>query len=430
MKPATFFILLLLCCSIFLSNVSAKTIRHENEYQAKAAEFAFVLDIYGNADMNWTIDMADLDYVNAVIEGRAKPTEYADVDGNGVVNAEDFVYIETLINGTCKSITLIDSSRTKVKIPLPVTRVVSMAPWATRSVVQLNAQDTLVGMDAYTTTKGSKYAGQFAFIKAFPKLLSLTNIGTATEPNKEVLASLHADMILAGQIKPDQAEVLKKTSGCSVLFQPIDSSHQGVDYAIDNGPYENWLTMGYILGKHKRAREIIDFCEQEFEEIRARTSTLSEKEKRTAWFCSGKINRGSRAYSPILISGARMPSASGEQFFGEIQLEQVLKWNPDVIFVQYWPHLSGMIDDIRKDKTLSLLNAVKNNEIVFIRNGRLGPDSAFSAAETWYIAKNIYPKFFEDINVEERANKVLEFMYGAPGLYTWEITERPVFKIW
>lgn len=429
MKHMTFIILVLLCYLIFFSNVSAKTIRSENDHLGQAADFAFVLDIYGNADMNCVIDTADLDYVNAVIEGRAQPTKYADADDNGVIDQKDLSYIETLINGTCKSLTLIDSSRTKVKINLPVTRVVSMAPWATRTLVQLNAQDTLVGMDAYTTTKGSKYAGQFAFIKASPRLMSLTNIGTDIEPNKEVLASLHADMILAGRIKPDQAEVLKKTSGCPVLFQPRDNM-TGVDYAIDNGPYENWLSMGYVFGKRKRAREIISFCEQEFEEIRARTSTLSGKEKRTAWYCSGKINRGSRAYSPILISGARMPSANGEQFFGEIQLEQVLKWNPDVIFVQYWPHLSGMIDDIRKDKTLSLLNAVKNNEIVFLRNGRLGPDSAFNAAETWYIAKNVYPERFGDINVEERANKVLEFLYGTPGLYTWEITERPVFKTW
>ena len=418
----------LLCLPFFCTPLWATPNGPESHRQGKAADFAFVLDIFGNADMNWTIDTRDRDYVRAVIEGSAAPTKYADADGNGVIDADDLAQIQRLLDGNPESITLIDSSGTQMTIDMPVKRVVSMAPWATRTLIQLRAQDTLVGIDAYTV-KGSRYSGQLAFLQACPGLGTLTSIGTAAEPNKEVLASLDADMILAGRVKPDRAKILKQISRCPVVFQPTINMN-GADYAVDNGPYENWLTMGYVFGKVERARSIIDFCEQEFAAIGAGTGMLAEKEKRSAWLCSGKLNRGSSAYSPILMAGAVMPFAGEKPFFGEIQLEQVLKWNPDVIFVQYWPHLSGMIDEMRRDKTLGLLKAVKNNDVFFIRDGRIGYDAAFCAAETWYIAKAVYPEFFQDVSVEDRANRMLEFLYGAPGLYTWEITARPVYKTW
>ena len=43
--------------------------------------FGFVLDIFGNADMNWTIDSADLEYVRNVIKGITAATPYAYAKG-------------------------------------------------------------------------------------------------------------------------------------------------------------------------------------------------------------------------------------------------------------------------------------------------------------------------------------------------------------
>ncbi len=394
---------------------------------AAADRFGFMLDIYGNADMNWTIDSADINYVYAVIKGTAPVTPYADANRDGVVDKNDLASIQALMDGTARSISLVDRSGATVTIRLPVTRLVTLAPWGTRTLVQLGVQDIIAGIDAYTA-KGSKYAGQFAFLKACPKLSDRINVGTSGAPNKEVLAALHPDLILAGQVKADQAEVLETASGAPV-FQPRDNLN-GRDYAIENGPYENWLTLGYIFGKQDRALNIINFCENEFGMLKSRISALSKAEKRSAWYCSGKINRGARIYSPILLAGGTMPSAANAPFFGEIQLEQVLKWDPDVIFIQYWPHLAGMIDEIKKDPTLSLLKAIKTGQAVFLRNGRIGYDSAFSAAETWYIAKILYPEQFRNIDVEKKANHMLEFFYGTPGLYTWEITNHPVFRTW
>ena len=391
----------------------------------------FTLDILGNADMNWIIDARDLNRVSAIIQGTARPTPYADADGNGRIDPDDLNCIRSLINGTCRSVTVVDATGEKIPIALPgdrKRRVVTLAPWATRTLVQLGVQDTVVGVDTYTA-RGSKYTGQFAFLKACPDLALATNVGTAAEPSKEVLAALSPDLILAGRAKPDQVRVLKTASGCPAVYQPRDSL-DGEDYAIENGPYENWLTLGYIFGRQDRALDIIGFCQGQFQEIREKTAGLSPSERRTIWYCSGKINRGSRHYSPIRLAGAHMPSAQGRPFFGEVQLEQVFKWDPDIILVQYWPHLAAMIEDTRKDQTLSLLRAVKSGQIFFIRNGRIGYDAAFSAAETWYIAKIAYPRCFADVDVAARADQMLEFFYGEPGLYTWEITQRPVFHTW
>lgn len=428
MKLLIFLIFWLSCLPTLPAGAWASSTLPGADNNGSAPRFGFTLDIFGNADMNWIIDRADLEYAKAVINGTAPETLYADADGNGSVGPEDLDCIQDLLDKKAQSMTVVDSSGERVKIFLPVSRVVTLAPWGTRTLVQLGAQKKVVGIDMYTA-KGSKYAEQLAFLQACPRLSTLTSIGTSAAPNKEVLASLQPDMILAGQITPGEVQVLKTTSTCPSVFQP-NANLKGEDYAIENGPYENWLTLGYILDKCDRAHEIINFFENEFRQIQTRIETLPEAEKRTAWFCSGKVNRGSPVFSPIVLAGGTSLTADGKPTFGEIQIEQVIKWNPDVIFVQYWPHLSGMIDEIKTNKTLSLLKAVKTDQTVFLRNGRLGTDPAFSAAETWYIAKVLYPKRFADINVELRANKVLEFLYKTDGLYTWEITKRPVFKTW
>lgn len=56
---------------------------------ANAADF--VLEIYGNANMDEYLNQDDLDYINDIVSGKIEPTKLADANFDGKVDEEDIV---------------------------------------------------------------------------------------------------------------------------------------------------------------------------------------------------------------------------------------------------------------------------------------------------------------------------------------------------
>jgi iron complex transport system substrate-binding protein len=87
---------------------------------AIAAEDDFVLDIYGNANEDDTIDMRDLTYVKLIFFGEKPETKLADAKYDGEINPLDFVQIKLVIVGKEKELTLVDSADRIVTVKKPL----------------------------------------------------------------------------------------------------------------------------------------------------------------------------------------------------------------------------------------------------------------------------------------------------------------------
>jgi len=138
----------------------------------------------------------------------------------------------------------------------------------------------------------------------------------------------------------------------------------------------------------------------------------------------GKITRPHMTEpGPIEIAGGiNVAADSGYGWNVETTKEQVIEWNPDVILIHSTgkSHFGGtLVEDVLSDTDLQSINAVKNGKVYYSKGGYIGRNPATGVTEVPYMAKLFYPDKFEDLDVEEEGNRILEEFYGVDGLYTW-----------
>jgi len=87
MKSNTFIVLLVL----FVTSLSVASI--------SAVASDYTLGIFGNANMDDTINEDDIAYVEGIIEGTNEETEFADANNDREIDEGDIAQIEAIING-------------------------------------------------------------------------------------------------------------------------------------------------------------------------------------------------------------------------------------------------------------------------------------------------------------------------------------------
>ena len=140
-------------CSMFL--VALPTIAADNNQTTQevsasevitASEDDFVLEIYGNANEDDTIDMRDLTYVKLIFFGKKPETELADAKYDGKINPLDFIQIKLIIVGKEKELTIVDARGDVVTANKPIKRIVLLNGDLGEAIRVLHAEDRVVGV--------------------------------------------------------------------------------------------------------------------------------------------------------------------------------------------------------------------------------------------------------------------------------------------
>jgi len=82
------------------------------------------LGIFGNANMDGTIDEKDVAYVEGIIKGANAATNLSDANYDSKIDAQDIELIEQIIHGEEKELTLLDAYDTVVTIRKPLERII------------------------------------------------------------------------------------------------------------------------------------------------------------------------------------------------------------------------------------------------------------------------------------------------------------------
>ena len=427
------FITLTILCLI--SGYAFFTGQAENGSQDKASvEDTFTLNVYGNADLNEVIDQADIDYVSEIINGTAKKTHLADANNDGNIDKADIIFIESIITGEEPNITIIDCNNRTITIKKPVKRIITTCPTAARTISHLDAAKNIVGVDDRTVSNAKK----LIFVQAYPELSKLPTIGMWSDPSQETILSLAPDVIFAWDFSgnSESADLLQENTNIPVVCINPDT---GSGYNAPGGPYEAWSTAGYIIDKRERAKELIDYCRNEFSLITEITSEISEKDKPEVYL--DFVSRGATDISWAAIKFDTLELAGGinvaseldpTSSWGSVQIskEQLIKWNPEIILLHGFQNPKLSKEKIMSDSVLQTITAVKNCRIYYIRDGWMGSDPTTGLAETFYMARIFHPEEFSDIDITSKYNEVLKSFYRADGLYSWLLKESGLYHTW
>ena len=314
-------------------------------------------------------------------------------------------------------ITITDLAGRTVTIKKPVERVVLTIPSIELIAVE-GGKDPfkkIVGLDR-NGGHGICRPGIWEKYKSvFPEIEEIQDVGTISKGtfSIEKVIMLNPDVVILGPYEYENKEIWEKLeqAGIPVIF---------VDYHAETleKHTKSTLLLGKVLGKEERAQEIVEFYEEQVNEVYSRLEEIDNPKPKV--YIEGGYKRW-RVYDKTTMLGAianRIGAINiAEEGTKEINPEQVLDANPDVIIItgSYWPKYEGSMRlgyfaDPKVSRELlkqqidrpgwDTLNAVKNNRVYSIHHGI--PRHIYDFVPIQYMTKCFYPEEFEDLDPEER----------------------------
>ena len=308
--------------------------------------------------------------------------------------------------------TILDGAGRQVEVPEKVETIVCVGVGALRYTCYVGAADLVVGVEDYETKAGMSRLYNYV---NFDKFKDLPVIGTNGEPYTEEIIALSPDVIVMSAYASVEADDLQEKTGTPVVVVP------GSDTTLDDDAYETIRILGELYGKEIRAAELTEYLEGIQKDLNDRTKDIPESEKPTVYvggvsFKGAHGFEGTEAgYGPFaLINANNLADTTGQTGAFDIDLEQVLSWDPDIIFLDF-NGMSLISEDYASNPDYyNALTAVQEGKVysqISFRSSATNLETAL--ADAYYAACVIYPEQFADIDPVEKAGEIFEMLLGV-----------------
>ncbi|MDF0591294.1 ABC transporter substrate-binding protein [Candidatus Methanocrinis natronophilus] len=391
---------------------------------AIAAEYP--LGIFGNANMDGTIDEADIEYVRGIIDGRYEATQLADANRDGKIDEDDIAHIERIISGDESSLTLntfsIHEEAKVVTVHKPVERIVVLAISGGEAIRIVNSADKVVGVGSGFSEDKNK--------AIFPHLSQRPQVGTWSNPDIEAIVSLNPDLVIADVRWPDPELLEDKLQGFDIPVVRMGFTYP--DFSI-----QEMIALGYILDERDSAVEFAEFMIGHLNLIDNRLSTLSEGEKPRVYPMYSIYKPGSEGSIVHMLChragginvAADLRGGTGGMY-PEIDPEWLIVADPEAIF--QWSSPGGYnVDDpskmeeewkrITSTPELADVTAIKDQRVLLLT-------TEITSRPCWFvslahIAKFLQPDIFEDLDPQAVHQEYLTRFQGL----NYDLDEHGVF---
>jgi iron complex transport system substrate-binding protein len=224
-------------------------------------------------------------------------------------------------------------------------RIISLAPSITEALYLLDVEKSIVGVTSYC--KYPKQAQQ------------KEKIGTILTPNIEKIYSLKPDLVLATKEINRPNSILKlQELGLNVVV--FDARKDFNDIC------NQFLQLGKILGKERKAKKIIDDAKKQLTKIQKRIANLPKV--RVFWEVGAKplvsVAKGTFADEIISLAGGINIAKNSKVKYPRYSLEEVIKQDPEVIILVEMGDVTK--EEINTWQKFKNMQAVKNNRIHII----------------------------------------------------------------
>ncbi|EFC4407399.1 hypothetical protein FDQ82_23795, partial [Escherichia coli] len=302
----------------------------------------------------------------------------------------------------------------EVKVPDKVDRIVVLQHQTLNLLVQMNATDKIVGvMSNWKQQLGSNYA------RLAPELSNKASLGDLTHVDAEKLVALHPQVVFVTNYAPQ--EMIDKISSLGIPAVAISLRHDDEgernklnpvmadeEQAYVKGLYEGIMLIGNIINKPEEAKALIKATENGRRMVSNRLQLLPEEQRVRAYMANPELTTyGSGKYTGLMMkhAGAVNVAASTIKGFKQVSIEQVIEWNPQVIFVQN--RYPAVVNEIQSSPQWQVIDAVKNHCVYLMPEyakawGYPMPE-AMGIGELW-MAKKLYPEKFNDVDMHKIVN--------------------------
>lgn len=161
---------------------------------------------------------------------------------------------------------------------------------------------------------------------------------------------------------------------------------------------------GYIIGEDNKATEIINNMEKRLTAVKEKLSSVKEENKLTVLtYNSSNLTDGKGSMFDDIASLAgliNLPGKAGFKSSDQISKEKIIELNPDIIILPSWSYdknenLNTFADQIKSDKSLASVNAIKNNRVYMLSDKHLVTVSQYVIYGVEDLSKVAYPDLFK-----------------------------------
>ena len=311
-------------------------------------------------------------------------------------------------------------------VPGSYTRVVCIGAGALRVYTYINGADLLCGVEDIENKTLQSRPKMFDSV-ALPYHIAYGDI-FATLPScgvggpqaqvaeAEKILSCNPDIVISEYEDADKSNALQEQLGVPVITLKPGQN-------VFASAFKDTLRLlGQVFGKETRAEEIISFVEAEAQQIKARVAGIAEEDKPAVYICGlgnwGTTNHLMTSPNFPLFEAANVKNVvsdlatKGAQAIEKEKFEAIGQ-NIDIMIVD-----AAAVKNIRPlfAEDSSMFDSVKA-----WKEGEVYLQLAFNAyytnyelalANTWFIAKSVYPALFEDIDMTAKLDEITQIFQG------------------
>lgn len=271
---------------------------------------------------------------------------------------------------TAFPLTLTDGSGTAITLEKEPTAIVSLSPSATEILFAIG--------------KGDLLKGRTDFCNYPPEAANVASMGSITEPNLELIASVKPDLVLISDMFSPELKAKIEALGIKVFDLSSHDSFEGVYTAIENA--------GKITNAAASTQLIADM-KIKIDDVLAKVANASKtKVYYVVGFGEyGDYTAGKGTFIDQMITMAGGENVAQDADGWKYSLEKLIEKNPELIICsQYYDSKKG----IEAANGYKDLEAVKNGQLKEIDNDLLDRQGPRSADGLLALAKLIHPELF------------------------------------
>jgi iron complex transport system substrate-binding protein len=308
-----------------------------------------------------------------------------------VLIAAAFLWPIPALAGTVVSV---DKLGRSVSITTPVKRAVFFETY--ELIPALNIWDRVVGISRYAYGNDLMKAAKPDIAETIP------SAGSGFDVNMEALLKLNPELVITWASKPENIRFMRE-KGLAVYALYPESLQE---------LFEVMRFHGRIFDCEKRVEFVIAEMDRVFGMIKKRVSAVPVVERRKVLWISSRPTSvacgiGVNQDLITMINGVN-PAGSIKERSTDVSMEQIIAWNPDVIFI--WGNAKYTAREIMENPQWRFVKAVRDQRVFKAPewstwSPRLAPIVLWMAART-------YPERFRDVQIERESDIFYRRVFG------------------
>ena len=276
----------------------------------------------------------------------------------------------------------------------------------------------------------------YLFPEASQRIVGIENRSQSASPILPVIDPNSSDKIFfeknAGpeQIAPAQPDVvILKSYMAESLGEPLEILGITVvylDLETTDQFFRDIETLGKLFENSDRAGEVQRYYQQRLDEIQQRTDDITEAQKPSVLIIQYSDKGGDVAFKvpPAswlqttmveLVGGTPIwTEASETGGWAIVNFEQIAAWDPDQIYVIYYPgDASPITEHLKSDPKWQAIQAVQQDQLFAFPGDFLSwdqPDTRWILGLSWLFAK-VQPELADGIDITQEINQFYEQLY-------------------